>query len=638
MTDKAASLPGEQGTPVAQQYKNPYARILLPHLEPNNPTPGVIPGLSNWVYGLAGGGENLKAKSYAEMSPSEQVRYADQTVGKQQFGDWKAIQPEIPAWIEALDKQWSGVGQHYNAAQMRTNAAAVSPEDSARPGVLLEKGVIGPKGQAGGIAEIAAQMQRREMRARAIQNLASRGQWALLAGLIYGGVKNWRKLLVDDDLEKVSSVKQAVGPGVPTNPGDASITGLFERDGAVVGPAVMIGAGLGGYQLVDWLTDKARARALENKRKAAVGEFQRLFSSDLPGAQTKLASALDEAAKRYEQGDTTKQAWLDSLKDHMSPGVQAAAFGIPLSLAALSFIAARDLGLKESKKERAIALQAIRASQLGRPTQIEFINSKGKGDIEHQGYMTNRYQVPIRLPLARKPQEEQPEELDLTKLSALSFLVKKAMGNGTPGGGMPPVPGMGGVGAPQPPAAPVAPMQGMAPKQAPLPTGTMQNLWPAVKSTVGGGLHQMSEGAKDWTADMQHRSYVKTLQDPATAPALAKIMESPAAQAYVQKNWGGLYGANQWLQQAQTGTPNTMIQWLAGRGFNNPNTQGMGGWGNMLGMLMPQGGGSSWWNNMMGGQGGQGDQGNSVWSGLSRMAAPLTAGTPAPAPAPTTSG
>lgn len=588
------------GAPPAKGH--PFPAYMLPRLPAWDPIWSTPVG--RWIYRQSGGGDNLRVTPPGTWDRLHKKQYyadthdrpMDDASYKKLVGpsdpylalDSMGLPPEVTTAYKAAPTRKPGDVTEKDWAEKQYHAGTITG-----PSSLLESGNIGSRRLAGAVTNILGDAQDREMRARALGNISNVALWSLLAGALYGVGRNWKKLLVEKNLEQEDpgAVKAAALP-VAQTPWDAKIL-LYPRDMSLFLPAAGIAAGVGGYQLVDWLTDKARKKALENKRRAAMTEFQQLFAQGI--GQNKVARLVDEAAELNDKGQLEKAAIFDALAE-LSPGWQAAIYTTPLALGLMSYLAARDMGLKESKKERAAAMQAIRASQLARPTQIQFVPSSRAGGMEQQGFMSNRYNVPILLPQHIASRPVPPDEMDLTKLSSKQadwaaptnapLGTGKGVGAPDPGAWKPPA-------APKPqlPAAtPATASQGPS-SPAEASARAVQPGFRFVNPLEGFG----SDLLNNWGSKAIETMGPKLLKNPALRDAamtsLSEWGQTPeggkAMRGVIKNVYPQFDRAMQTLQQVQTGQPNGIMQSLAGMLMGNPNMKGWGGWGNLLGAMVP---------------------------------------------------
>jgi len=638
------------------------------------------------------------------------------------FPAYKPLAPNVWPWLDRKVEKWTGGGRHlridpvsdwdknmgeaYVKDMAKPEMANVSDEGSMRfiealknrvpdetittamsdaytprdPGPLLEGQANTREGRGVLTAHVKSHIQDKLMRSRAWRDTARMGLLAALAGGTYGAVSNWRKLLIEKDLEEKSkSEKIAKAPYAAKTPSEAKMLG-YRADSSFIMPAVTIGAGLGGYELVDWLTDKARKKALENKRTAAMKEFQTLFSQGISGQQPKLASRFARVDVAEEEQE--KEAFLGF--DKLSPGMQSFALTTPLTLGTLSFLAARSRALKENEAEQRAVEQSIRALQANRPAQLQFLAGDPAlaGVPKAQGPFSSRYQIPVGIPQAGSAQDVQPDELDLTKMGT----VKQASSSGgTPEWEAPTntsmdTSGSGGMGgAPQAPTPPKSPIGGMevgapgmgAPSRGPinnapgtgvLPMGTPGSPSAQIPGSAGlpqGGMVDQLQGwagnkvdeLKGWAGNKALDGLEWASENPRVQEIAGNFMDNPNIQrsagnltagimgnervqegmnSFVQNKYPGIAGVDKFLQQVQTGNPEGVMQWMLGHAMGNPNTQGAGNIGNLLGMVLP--GSSPWWNKLMTGAQGKGMQAiqafKKLLGGFDDEGAPATVASP----------
>jgi len=287
------------------------------------------------------------------------------------------------------------------------------------PGPLYEGKTNTDERQAILAAYAHAQLQDQEMRGRAWRDAANLAVWSLLAGGGYGLLRNWKKLLVEKDLEKTGSFeKDALVLPTAKSPSDAKML-MYPGDSSFIWPALGIGGAVAGYELVDWLTDRARKAQLEKKRQEAMDEFQTLFHQGISGQRPKLAAALDEAATAAGQEKAAAFQQAREFVGNLDPAIQSVLFSTPLALGTVAFLAARARAIKEKEDESKAETRALRALQARRPTQLQLLAGDPlyAGTPRLQGVGGSRYDVSVPIPAQVKEKGTPSEEFDLTKMS-----------------------------------------------------------------------------------------------------------------------------------------------------------------------------------------------------------------------------
>lgn len=183
-------------------------------------------------------------------------------------------------------------------------------------------------------------------------------------------------------------------------------------------PAAVFGTGAlayGSYKLMDWMTDRIRARQLQREREKLRQEYMGLLQSGL-SKKSSLAASLDAAAASFEK---SAGGWSDIAKN----------IALLVGLGSFGVGAYRGFphGRKESEtraKKKALEL-AVKRMQMARPPVVSVYS--GTSPRQETEYRAHGFVAPqdidVALPLDDDPIRRKKKDDDDKKKSLLSFPV-----------------------------------------------------------------------------------------------------------------------------------------------------------------------------------------------------------------------